>query len=515
MLRTLDLFAGAGGLSNGFTKNGYFEIVAAAEINSCARESFLKNHEGQIHMIEDVRTCDFSKLNEELKIDVVIGGPPCQGFSNANRQKNHLISMNNSLVKQYFRAIKEIKPKAFVMENVAMLASDTHVFFDSYIDHEEVTDLGVEMRQNTLVISRLFVGGVNVMDILYEDVFEKYFLPENLWDLLRVLYKNRKNESRKVKFIKKNKALITDLIELYCNTHSNIFSEKLRRINQSFVDDYDSVLEDLKTIHDIQKSLYMFKELIDNRIIFETHIEDDTIVAYVNVYSVIDYIEAILGTTYVHSGTEVNSAWYGVPQLRKRYIRIGIRSDIANGVVMLPEEPENIPVVSVGDAILDLQNYEATEEVNHAPITFNTKDDLTEYQKMMRTSEYLHNHTIAANRDVAKARFSALKEGENFHKLSNDLKTTYSDPLRTQNTIYLRLDSTKQCGTVVNVRKSMWIHPKLNRGISVREAARLQSFDDSFVFCGSKDSQFQQIGNAVPPLMAKGIADLLYKQIVK
>ena len=62
-------------------------------------------------------------------------------FSNANRQKNHLISMNNSLVKEFFRAIKEIKPKAFVMENVSMLRSDTHRFYESISDNKEIDAL--------------------------------------------------------------------------------------------------------------------------------------------------------------------------------------------------------------------------------------------------------------------------------------------------------------------------------------------------------------------------------------
>ena len=55
----------------------------------------------------------------------------------------------------------------------------------------------------------------------------------------------------------------------------------------------------------------------------------------------------------------------------------------------------------------------------------------------------------------------------------------------------------------------MWIHPTLDRAISIREAARLQTFPDSFVFCGSKDKQYQQVGNAVPPIMAKSIAKKL------
>ena len=61
----------------------------------------------------------------------------------------------------------------------------------------------------------------------------------------------------------------------------------------------------------------------------------------------------------------------------------------------------------------------------------------------------------------------------------------------------------------------MWVHPTKNRAISIREAARLQTFPDSFVFCGTKDKQYQQVGNAVPPIMAKAIAKKLANQLNK
>lgn len=121
-------------------------------------------------------------------------------------------------------------------------------------------------------------------------------------------------------------------------------------------------------------------------------------------------------------------------------------------------------------------------------------------------------HMVTKTTDTAMQRFKALKQGENFHALDDSLKTnTYTDASRTQNTIYLRLNYDEPSGTVVNVRKSMWIHPTQDRAISVREAARLQTFPDSFVFCGSKDKQYQQVGNAVPPIMAKSIAKKLAK----
>lgn len=113
-------------------------------------------------------------------------------------------------------------------------------------------------------------------------------------------------------------------------------------------------------------------------------------------------------------------------------------------------------------------------------------------------------------------RFEAIKEGENFHSLDAALKeNTYTDTTRTQKTIYQRLKYKDPSGTVVNVRKSMWIHPVKNRAVSVREAARLQTFPDSFRFIGTKDSQYQQVGNAVPPFLAKAIAEKLAEYLSK
>ena len=132
---------------------------------------------------------------------------------------------------------------------------------------------------------------------------------------------------------------------------------------------------------------------------------------------------------------------------------------------------------------------------------------------MRSGSTTVKNHITTKTTEEALKRFKAIPQGKNFHSLSVELKSTYSKPERTQNTIYLRLDETKPSGTVVNVRKSMWIHPRLHRAITVREAARLQSFPDSFEFAGTKDSQYQQVGNAVPPLLAKAIAEKVLQNI--
>ena len=82
MLKTIDLFAGAGGLSLGFKQTGYFKLVAAAEIKEHARKTYRKNipkDDDEFVFIDNVIGCDFSALNRQFGgIDAVIGGPPCQ-----------------------------------------------------------------------------------------------------------------------------------------------------------------------------------------------------------------------------------------------------------------------------------------------------------------------------------------------------------------------------------------------------------------------------------------------------
>jgi DNA (cytosine-5)-methyltransferase 1 len=520
MLKMIDLFAGAGGLSYGFEMTGKFEVIAAAELNPHARKTYIENHAGQenIKMVEDVRSCDFKSLSEELDgVDVVIGGPPCQGFSNANRQKNHIISMNNSLVKEYFRAIEEIRPKAFIMENVSMLSSDTHRFYDSYIDHERVANMGLEMRTDELVLAIENYHDYNTFELLSREENEEYRISIELFQLLNVLYKNRNNETRKNNYISKYVSKIMSDTKKYFDNGRivyDILQEIYRDIEGGAFISYDELGKFLK----YQKAFELKEELDRNQIIYE--LEKNPITGSVNArvssYAVIDYVKNILGTDYIQNSGTINSLWFGVPQERRRYIVIGIRSDIAKNKCIQMPEGDITSNVTVGEALLDLMNYEVSIEAEKDKgIEYkDNSEELSDYAKIMRTgSKKVYNHIGPKTKETALKRFAALKEGENFHKLDDVLKTNYADPGRTQNSIYLRLDASRSSGTVVNVRKSMWIHPRIDRAISIREAARLQSFPDRFRFMGPKDSQYQQVGNAVPPLMAKGIAECLLAQI--
>ena len=520
MLKTVDLFAGAGGLSYGFELTNQFLIVAAAENNKNARKTYVENHKGRgdIIMIPDVRGYNFKILTEKVgRVDVVIGGPPCQGFSNANRQKNHIISMNNSLVKEYFRAIKEIEPRAFVMENVSMLSSDTHRFYDSYCDHEVVEALELDMRDDDLVISEGDYDGISLIDIFENGNEDEYRINDGLFQLLNVLYKNRNNEDRLSKYINKNAQIIERQIN-QCLQEGLFEFNILRDIAENIsTPQLHQCFDGLGLFIKFQKSFRLRDELIDNEIIYEFQRNPITggITAAVKSYAVIDYVKKILGDNYVINSDEVNSLWFGVPQERKRYIVMGVKSDEMKGKTLEMPRDRHLPIVNVGQAILDLAAYNVTDDAGKTDeIPYIEQENLSKFAILMRqNSTGVNNHIVPKTREKAKKRFEVLKEGENFHKLSDDMKDNYADPARTQNSIYLKLDSSKPSGTVINVRKSMWIHPTLDRAISVREAARLQSFPDDFIFKGTKDSQYQQVGNAVPPLMAQGIAEEILKYL--
>ena len=233
-----------------------------------------------------------------------------------------------------------------------------------------------------------------------------------------------------------------------------------------------------------------------------------------------NYLKCILE---LEEGYRINSnvlcaADYGAPQKRNRFVVIGIKKSISDIVPMPEKKFENGHYNTVYDAISDLEDvppvYDLAEDEKGIPLKH--KDQLSPIARQLRDSGILKNHITTKTTDVAMKRFKALRQGENFHSLQDALKTnTYTDINRTQNTIYLRFKYNEPSGTVINVRKSMWIHPTLDRAISIREAARLQTFPDSFVFCGTKDKQYQQVGNAVPPIMAKAIAEQLAEILEK
>ena len=535
MYKVVDLFAGAGGLSLGFMQTKKYDIKVAFENNPAMQKTYKKNHMG-VDVQDDVCLADYNDIQKKYgKIDVVIGGPPCQGFSNANRQKNHAISQNNMLVKQYIRAIRELSPKAFVMENVSMLRSDVHRFYLDEADNELFGQEKYEIHMQStklVLLDKAYMFDCAKTIARSSSAITANIWPEDCYVSLNVVYKMSKNHQKLLKTLKKHKKKLLEYADIYADEgkkndiESNDIAlrsyEAFSAIKQFFDEklEADKLKDVIEPAIMIQRMLSKSKEIFDNHLVVDKcdYAENGDLVAYIKSYAVFDYLKALLGTD--SNGYEINqdvlcAADFGAPQKRKRFIVICIKKSLTDTVQLPIGIFSEKDYRTVQDAIGDLQNVPTVTDVAEDIGTpLKKADDISELGKSLRDTDTLFNHIITKTRETAMERFKAIKQGENFHSLNDSLKTnTYTDANRTQNTIYLRLAYNQPSGTVVNVRKSMWIHPELNRAISIREAARLQTFPDSFIFCGSKDKQYQQVGNAVPPIMAKAIAEKLADQL--
>ncbi|MBR3880049.1 MAG: DNA cytosine methyltransferase, partial [Mailhella sp.] len=507
------------GLSLGFIQTKKFDVKVAFENSPYMQETYKKNHPN-VEVLGDVSTADYDKIKKKYgAIDVVIGGPPCQGFSNANRQKNNAINQNNMLVKQYIRAICELQPKAFVMENVSMLRSDVHRFYLDETDDLLMKRLSFSMTPTKLVLLEkeyLFDGALEIVQNI--EAIEKNLLPEDQYNILNIIYKSSKNKKKFINTLLKYK----EKVLCFANTHMHSSGDShIEKVTLNAFCALYSYFEKKRDLSDIQKyiasaimmqrMLNRAKEIIDNHLIVDKYEIDENLFAIINSYPVFDYIKLILEShpnNYTINASVLNAAEFGAPQKRMRFVVLGVKNDISPKINipkgMFTEGNYN----TVRDAFSDLENVKPVVNIaeDHGTILPPARE-LSPLAQMLRDTERLHNHVITNTSDTALERFRALKQGQNFHSLKESLKTnTYTDVSRTQNTIYLRLEYDQPSGTVVNVRKSMWIHPVLHRAVSIREAARLQTFPDSFIFCETKDKQYQQVGNAVPPIMARAIA---------
>ena len=525
MYKVVDLFAGAGGLSLGFMQTQKYDIKVAFENSPYMQDTYRLNHPG-VEVQGDVCTADYDAIKKKYgEIDVVIGGPPCQGFSNANRQKNHAISQNNMLVKQYIRAILELKPKAFVMENVSMLKSDVHRFYMEESDIETVERCGIPVKSTPLHLldaEYVFDGALEI--VKDQQKTQQYLWPEQHYFELNVIYKAAKNLDKMKSALEKHKkklcAAAADYAKSSDNNHiSRVSADAFQAVLNYYSGELDAsaLKSKIEPAIMIQRMLSKAQEIYENHIVVDAYTVEDGIAAVIRSFAVYDYLEKVLQAPendYVLDKGVLCAADYGAPQKRMRFVVIGIKRSISPKVALPKGRFDADEYRTVRDAISDLEDVTPVFDLEDDKdgIRIERKENLNELASALRNAEVLRNHIVTKTTDIAMERFRALKQGQNFHALDESLKmNTYTDAARTQNTIYLRLNYDEPSGTVVNVRKSMWIHPTLDRAISVREAARLQTFPDSFVFCGSKDKQYQQVGNAVPPIMAKSIAKKLAK----
>jgi len=214
------------------------------------------------------------------------------------------------------------------------------------------------------------------------------------------------------------------------------------------------------------------------------------------------------GDTYSLYYKVVKASDYGIPQARERVIIIGVKNkeiDIEKiweetKQIVKNEQPTFFDPVTIKDAIGNLpEETESGEIINPKPVS--------NYQKYLSCSnEKLTNHNGTKHSNLAVSRMSKVGNGENFTVLNEDIKSVHSGS-------YGRLSWDSQAQTITTrfdtPSGGRFTHPEKNRTITPREAARIQSFPDDFIFYGNRTTICKQIGNAVPPKLAYFLARVI------
>jgi len=210
---------------------------------------------------------------------------------------------------------------------------------------------------------------------------------------------------------------------------------------------------------------------------------------------------------YAVSWWVLNASQFGVPQKRDRLFVIGSRT---GGIPKKPSPPSDSTTVSVRSALSDLPGLKNGASVNFLPYR-GTAD--SPYAQMMREQMTMSaNHLVTNSAPHIIERYRHVPQGGNWTDIPQKLMDNYSDRNRCHTGIYRRLKPDEPSVVIGNYRKNMLIHPHEDRGLSVREAARLQSFPDWYEFKGSIGFQQQQVGDSVPPLLAKAVFESLMSE---
>lgn len=208
---------------------------------------------------------------------------------------------------------------------------------------------------------------------------------------------------------------------------------------------------------------------------------------------------------------------YGIPQERRRIVFLGNR---IGAPIVWPEVthgPNHRPFVTVADAISDLPQLENGQSYSH---TSYRAEPLSEYQAELRMqSEGVFNHNAPRLAPINLARMKHIPQGGSWRDVPHKLLPAGMKRAR-------RCDHTKRYGrlrwdglastilTKCDLHWGAYIHPDQDRVLSVREAARFQSFPDWFHFEGSQTEQYIQVGNAVPPLLGRHIGTALFEPLL-
>ena len=599
----LDLFAGAGGFSEGFlqafTENLYYDFKLASDINENCELTHRVRYNSVLGLdtkflrqdiMEDtfIENLLYAVGNEP--IDVITGGPSCQSFSLAGRRK--VYDKRDDLFYHYLKVIKALRPKYFVMENVkGILTKDGGAVKRRIL--REIRSI-IDPTKATLLTE--YINSIKnrlpsaVYAVLKGRIIGTESIPYGIFDTLDALLRDiTKNVDYRVSKSDQNINTVRHGILLLKlkNDRENIRKSIIQLKtathidNDVFIEGYNAAIsalgdEDIleKIFESIDKIAKMKKKVTNlcselKKALELLVVSFDECIEYI--YSYLDnnekkIFDSILAEVRLYNISEpmvLLSSNYGVPQNRERVVFIGCRNDqpLIDNIPSLVSEDEK---VTVFEALWDLDNIDNGETVEHyrkprilkkyeckkklRSVDGNPISDgklYSDWSRQGRLGErfvfecppfYVHNfgeynddnkhqnkelfnHQTSSQSDTVRERLRIIAKHGDYDESKVELKEKGLD---SQKRNYVVLKPEGQSPTVCTMPDD-FIHYAAFRPTTVREMARLQSFDDSFVFQGKRQTggnnrqkeipQYTLVGNAVPPLMAKAIANVILKNI--
>lgn len=608
----VDLFAGAGGFSEGFlqsyTNDKYYDFILASDISQSCELTHKARYNEQLGLKtafikEDIMSEKFlEKLHAkigDLQIDVVTGGPSCQSFSLSGRRRKN--DKRDNLFLHYLKVIKELKPKYFVMENVkGLLTKDKGHFIEaikeeirSIIDIDMVPELINYIEQILVDVPDLIRNGI-ILKVKMEISTGKDYVPleKQYCGILEEQFKNI-TKQLDYKISKSSRSINTIRHGLRLLSHSQS-REKIRTAiiqektssdidNDAFVRKMNLLidsLQDSSIIKEIKDALLKqdgleiatedvqgFTTLLD---LFLAPLDEclDTLIVYAKKKQSEDILLKLKSEIHLYNIGDpivVNSADYGVPQTRERVLFIGSRKD-QSPITRIPSTVDAKDRVCIFEAISDLDNIGNGDEIK----TYKTPNPNIKYHNLIKRrkvdgqpdnddgltyAEWSRQGRLIHRFDIPRLPFYVKdlqelkrKRKWNYSELQNHQTSHHSEKVQKRLSViiqyggftqeckqfldehglhsdkrnYTLLNPAGQSPTVVTLPDD-FIHYAQSRSLTVREMARLQSFDDSFVFQGKRTTggdkrkvetpQYTMVGNAVPPLMARAIGNEILSKI--
>lgn len=343
---------------------------------------------------------------------------------------------------------------------------------------------------------------------------------------------------------------VNEIVPIFCNTYK--CNHKLRD-SHYYVGDINQLNKDIAKFQDILSDISIvcggppcqgFSTANRQRIIddprnnlYKAYLQFLSVVrpkffVMENVRGMANKIEEIkqnfreyLGEEYQFDAAVLQAQDFGVPQNRKRLIMIGNRMGINPAEIFAEIEKQKRPAFVLKDALEGLPELQARAEKGRSDIENSIsgfsvcdfdypKTDFYRFINGDRSLDKLYNHKNRYNNPRDIEIFSRLPQGgDSLHPSIADIMP-YSRRNHIFKDKYFKLEEGKICKTITSHMKydcNMYIHPWQARGLSPREAARIQTFPDDYVITGPQNSWYAQVGNAVPVKLAKAIGDAIMK----